>query len=90
MFVVSLTVVTDDLHPSRHLANGEEAQNFRRNDRDCGKLAPINVADRAQHSLRVDRAGRRTCGRGERSRIAKNVGDRLKIGLEMSDRAEGY
>jgi hypothetical protein len=90
MFMVRFAVVADNLQPPKHFAHGEKAQDFSENDSSSGKLPAIDVADVAQHSVGVDGASHGAGARDDGSRIAKDVGDRLEVGLELSQGTEAW
>ncbi len=77
-------MVADNLQSPKHFAHSEKAQDLSENDPSSGKLPAIDVADAAQHSVRVDGASRGAGAGGDRSRIAKDVDDRLEVGLNLS------
>lgn len=54
MFVMRLTVVADELHPSNHCSYCKEAENLGANYTDSGQLLTVDVADAVEKRLRVD------------------------------------
>jgi len=54
MLVVWFAVISDNLQSSKHLAHGEEAQDFSKDDADGGHLSGVDVSDAAQERLGVD------------------------------------
>ena len=65
--------VADNLHAANHLANGEEAEHFRRNDAGRGNLGPAHVPD----------AGQSVGGlAGDLGGVLEGVEEGLEVGLE--------
>lgn len=49
----SLSSVTNNLHPTNHLTNSEEAQEFRSNNRTGNNLLSLDITERLQDARRV-------------------------------------
>lgn len=66
MVIAGIAVVTDNLEPSYHGADGEEPQNFRAHDAEGDELVAVGVSDSGQEGGRAERANGRA-GLGDQS-----------------------
>lgn len=98
MVSAGLAVVTDKLHPTNHLANGEETEALGHNNATSDELAPVDVPGLLENGLRVGGGlgGDRGCGLGsgrvdgraeESAGVEQLLVEGLEVGLEGGERA---
>ena len=76
-----LPSVTNNLHPTNHLPNSEEAQEFRSNNRTGNNLLSLDITERLQDARRV--SGCLVGGRFGAAEKCVWVADGLEEALEV-------
>jgi len=85
LIMVYLAVVSDNLHPTDHCADGEESEDFRAHDGDLGQLLAVDVADAAEDAFGCGAAGGRAGARQDGAGVAGGVDDGLQVRLKLRD-----
>lgn len=100
MVNASLAVVTDKLHATNHLANGEETEALGHNNTTSDELAPVDIPGLLEDGLRVGSGLGGDRGRGlgsggvdgraeEGAGVEELLVESLEVRLESSDGATG-